>query len=84
MQTPEEHLSAAEDLLIKAQAAYAATAHAPASEIVALANAHVTLALAINAIPLLGELGGELHDLRHNPYQHQIDEARQKYWNQNP
>lgn len=69
MKTPAEHLEIAEELLLAADGMSAGTEMGEhvLSSIAAIATAHVTLALAINAIPLLGDLGDEVRELRGSP-----------------
>ena len=73
MKTPAEHLAKAEELLQVVDDGILDTkvANAAAPEcVIRLAVAHMSLALAINAVPLIGDLGEELGELREprSPY----------------
>jgi hypothetical protein len=63
--TPQEHLMHAEHLLADLEAGKApARGLGTPDLVVRAANAHITLALALNAVPLIGEAGDELRRMR--------------------
>ena len=73
MKTPAQHLAKAEELLqvVDDGILDAKVANAAAMEcVIRLAVAHMTMAVTINAVPLIGDLGEELTELREprSPY----------------
>lgn len=63
--TPQEHLIHAEELLADLEAGKApGRAIGTADLVIKAANTHITLALALNAVPLIGEAADDLRRMR--------------------